>query len=194
MESEGGYNTKRERTKSGLGWTEEKEEGRKDCLRPSFLSYPPPRRLLLFEPPVYLQVSSVFINWTTWSKYTSEEFCMSHLLHRFSSSIRGVSECIKTSGILWPSAGSNHNTSIFSPQNIKLAYVVTCYFFFIWNIWRLELPDINGRLKLREGPLSVFLWSDGGTAEEKNCTNHREKIQQVGKLLPTEKDSCTTRK
>ena len=67
-----------------------------------------------------------------------------------------VSECIKTSGILWPSAGSNHNTSIFSPQNIKLAYVVTCYFFFIWNIWRLELPDINGRLKLRDGPLSVF--------------------------------------
>lgn len=84
-----------------------------------------------------------------------------------------VSECIKTSGILWPSAGSNHNTSIFSPQNIKLAYVVTCYFFFIWNIWRLELPDINGRLKLRDGPLSVF-YGVMGELQKKNCTNDGE--------------------
>lgn len=161
-----------------------------DCLRPSFLSYPPPRRLLLFEPPVYLQVSSVFINWTTWSKYTSEEFCMSHLLHRFSSSI-GVYQN-KWHSLTLCRLKSQYKY-LFSP---KYKTGICRYLLFLFYLKHLKTWAARYKWSLEaEGRTIIsFLWSDGGTAEEKNCTNHREKIQQVGKLLPTEKDSCTARK
>lgn len=86
-----------------------------------------------------------------------------------------VSECIKTSGILWPSAGSNHNTSIFSLQNHDKTGICR-YLLFLFYLKHLKTWAARYKWSLEaEGRTIIsFLWSDGGTAEKKNCTNDGE--------------------